>query len=98
MKTWEDLKEEIKSQSESNRINIEAIDAEINLVNKIIKARKERGLTQQQLAEKIGCSLYQIKNFESQVSSPRLDLTLSIMRALSLELVIYKNIDVCKAC
>ena len=98
MKTWDDLKEQIKSQSESNRINIEAIDAEINLVNKIIKARKERGLTQQQLAEKIGCSLYQIKRFESQVSSPRLDLTLSIMRALSLELVIYKNIDVCKAC
>lgn len=98
MKTWDELKEEIKCQSESDSINIEAIDAEIALVNKIITARKDRGLSQKQLADKINVSLYQIKRFESKVSSPRLDLTLSIMRALNLELVTYKNIDICKAC
>lgn len=87
MKTWEDLKEEIKSQSESNRINIEAIETEINLVNKLIKVRKARGLTQKSLAEKIDVSLYQIKKFESQVTSPRLDLVLSIMSAFDLKLV-----------
>lgn len=87
MKTWKEVKEEIKNQSEQDRINIEAIDAEINFVNKIIKTRKERGLTQKQLAEKIGCSLYQIKKFESQVSSPKLDLILSIMVALKLDLL-----------
>lgn len=40
MKTWEAVKEEIKNQSESDRINIEAIEAEIDLVNKIVQKRK----------------------------------------------------------
>lgn len=91
MKTWETVKEEIKNQSESDRINIEAIEAEIYLVNKIVQKRKEIGLTQKQLADKIDVSLYQIKKFESQVSSPRLDLTLSVMIALGFDIwqIIY---------
>ncbi len=100
MKTWETVKEEIKNQSESDRINIEAIEAEINLVNKIVQKRKERGLTQKQLADKIDVSLYQIKKFESQVSSPRLDLTLSVMIALGFDIrkIIYGTYPHCIKC
>ena len=75
MKTWETVKEEIKNQSESDRINIEAI-----------------GLTQKQLAEKINVSQSAISRFESQVSSPRLDLVLSIMGALDLVINVSSNI------
>lgn len=92
MKTWETVKEEIKNQSESDRINIEAIEAEIDLVNKIVQKRKEIGLTQKQLAEKINVSQSAISRFESQVSSPRLDLVLSIMGALDLVINVSSNI------
>ena len=63
MKTWETVKEEIKNQSESDRINIEAIEAEIDLVNKIVQKRKEIGLTQKQLAETINVSQSAISRF-----------------------------------
>ncbi len=50
------------------------------------KARRKKGLTEKQLAEKAGVSLQTIYNIEADKTSPRMDTMLMIMRVLDYEI------------
>ena len=52
--------------------------------DKLSKLRKEKGLTQQEMARKIGIGIAQMKRYEGGKSSPTLDVIRSIAKTLGI--------------
>ena len=57
-------------------------DWTVNFPEHLARLRKERGLTQPQLAEKIGLHVAQIRRYEAGTSQPTLDVIRSLAVAL----------------
>lgn len=55
-------------------------------LNKIKKMRKKRGLTQKELAERIGVRQKDISRWESNVYNPKVDKLLLIAEALGCDI------------
>ncbi|MBQ4650416.1 MAG: helix-turn-helix transcriptional regulator [Firmicutes bacterium] len=60
----------------------EQIQFEIELIGKVIKARKERGLSQRDLAELSGVKQPAIARLESMQATPKIDTLLKILHPL----------------
>lgn len=71
----------------------EEIKREYSLIEQISNTRKEKGLTQQQLADKVGVSQQVISRFENEKHAPTLDSFLKILDGLDLEITIDKKED-----
>lgn len=70
-----------------------------NLINTLIKARKEKKMTQKQLADKIGVSLYKIRKLEHKDGSVTLDVVLCVIKALDLQFLAFSTQgNLLKAC
>lgn len=63
----------------SNVIDLIAMD----FAHRLVTARKQRGLTQQGLADAIGIHLSQVRRYEAATSQPTLDVLKRIAVALS---------------
>jgi ribosome-binding protein aMBF1 (putative translation factor) len=66
---WKELREELLGEP-SVRAEYERLAPEYELRCAIIEARRQRGLTQKQLAEKIGTKQANISNLESGNGNP----------------------------
>jgi ribosome-binding protein aMBF1 (putative translation factor) len=64
------------------------LEYEFALINEIIRQRYEKGLTQVQLAEKMGTKQSAIARFESGASNPTVDFLKRLSQALGLKLQI----------
>lgn len=70
-----------------------------NLISTIIKTRKEKNMTQKQLADKIGVSVYQIRKLERKDGSVTLDVVLCVAKALDLQFLAFSTQgNLLKAC
>lgn len=67
------------------------IKEEYNLIRKVVKARKEKGLTQQQLASLIGVKQQIISRFEREKHIPTLGNFLKIIDGVGLEIKLRKK-------
>lgn len=74
------------SEAELNRLVDE-------LINKMIARRKELGLSQRDLAERIGVPQSTIGRIESKATNPRMDTFDMICKALDLKPVLTKRVD-----
>jgi transcriptional regulator with XRE-family HTH domain len=83
MKNWNEKKKELKS-IDSNRLN--ELEAVAQLVNKIHQRRVELGLTQKELADKVGLHQESIARIENGGTVPRLDTVFKIALALGMKL------------
>jgi transcriptional regulator with XRE-family HTH domain len=66
----------------------------LNFPEHLAAMRKQRGLTQQQLAEKIGVHVVQLRRYEAGTSQPTLDVIRNMAVALGIsadELLFAKN-------
>jgi len=66
----------------------------MNFKSRLVKIRKEKGLTQQALANLVGIHVMQIYRYESGTSQPTLEVIRSLALALSVssdELIFEKN-------
>lgn len=68
------------------------VEKEYSLIEQVIMARKKQGLTQKELADKIGVKQQVISRFENEKNVPTLDNFVNILEGLDLVLVI-KNKD-----
>lgn len=64
------------------------VEKEYSLIEQVIMARKEQGLTQKELADKIGVKQQVISRFENEKNVPTLDNFVNILEGLDLDLVI----------
>ncbi|AOY77398.1 helix-turn-helix domain-containing protein [Clostridium formicaceticum] len=71
----------------------EEVKKEYTLIQQVIKARKEMGLTQKELANKVGVTQQVISRFENEKNAPTLDNLIKILDGLDLEISISKKKD-----
>lgn len=86
------VNEKIKADQEFAKA-YEEIKKEYSLIEQVANARKEMGLTQQELADKVGVSQQVISRFENEKHAPTLDSFLKILEGLDLEITINKKKD-----
>lgn len=86
MKSWGEKKKELKS-IDSMRMN--EIEVVAQVVNVIHQRRVELGLTQKELADKVGLHQESIARIENGGSIPRLDTVLKLAFALDMKLSLH---------
>ena len=81
MSKWEDLEKKLLSDPEVKK-EYDKLRPRYALISQLIKARIENGLTQKQLAEKIGTKQSAIARFESGNYNPTLEFLNKTAEAL----------------
>ena len=76
---WSELKKEITSLTQEEK-------AELELTAAIAKIRKQKNITQEQLAQKANVTQTQIARVENLTYAPSLDTLTKILNGLDLEL------------
>ncbi len=79
------INEKITQDKEFSKAYSE-VEKEYQLIREVVKARKEMGLTQQELADKIGVKQQVISRFECEKHIPTLDNFLKIIDGVGLNL------------
>ncbi len=85
LKGWNEIKGELLDNPEVFR-EYEALRPQYELIAQIVKARKEVGLTQQELAERIGTKQSNISRLESGEYNPSLDFIIKTAQGLGKEI------------
>lgn len=83
LRTWDEVEKELYTPEE-----IAADDLRVALIGELIKARKEKGITQQQLEKLSGVKQPVIARLEKGVTSPQLSTVLKILAPLGKTLAI----------
>lgn len=76
---WNDP--DLITQEEKDRI-----DFEVSLIGKLIEARKSKGMTQKELAERAGLKQSAIARMESLLCVPQIDTLHKVLRPLGFKL------------
>lgn len=84
--------EKIKNDNEFER-QYKKVEKEYKLIEQVIIARKNKGMTQKDLADKIGVKQQVISRFENEKHAPTLDNFINILDGLDLELNIRKRTE-----
>lgn len=85
LKEWNEIKGEILSNPEVLS-EYETMRPQYELIAQIVKARIENGLTQQELAERIGTKQSNISRLESGEYNPSLDFIIKMAQGLGKEI------------
>jgi ribosome-binding protein aMBF1 (putative translation factor) len=78
---WKDVKKELLKDPEFKK-EYDALGLEFSIIEQVIRKRLENGLTQKELAEKIGTKQSAIARLESGNSNPSVAFLNKISRAL----------------
>ena len=87
MKSWKSLKKELL-KDEKVRNEYEKLKPRYQMVSEIIEARKRKGLTQEELAQKIGTKQSAIARVESGNANPTIAFLEKLASALDSDLTI----------
>lgn len=82
-RTWKDVREEIFTPEE-----IAESDLRVALIGELLKARKEKGITQRELEQLSGVKQPVIARMENGTSSPNLSTVMKVLTALGKTLYI----------
>ncbi len=85
MKTYASFKREMLKNSKI-RSAYDALEPEFEVISSLIKRRLEKGLTQRQLAERLGTKQSAIARLESGSYNPSLDFLKKVTHALDAKL------------
>ncbi len=86
MRTAKELFQELQSQDPELQREYDRLAPRFVLIDALVKARKQRQLTQRELAERIGVTKTVISRVESGKHSPRLEMAYDIAKAIGLRL------------
>ncbi len=87
MKDWKDFKKELLKDPEVKK-GYDALELEFNIVEQVIKKRLQGGLTQKELAEKIGTKQSAIARLEGGNANPSVAFLEKVSKALGSKLQI----------
>lgn len=90
MKTYSQFKKEILNKKKV-RLAYEALSPEFEMIVALIKRRLEKGLSQQELAHRVGTKQSAIARLESGTYNPSLDFLKKVTQALDARLRITVN-------
>ncbi|MGL5435559.1 MAG: helix-turn-helix domain-containing protein [Lachnospiraceae bacterium] len=84
---FKDMKQEFM-RDEAFRAEYERLQPRYEIISHIIEARKEKNITQSELAKRIGTQKSNISRLESGTYNPSLDFLIKVARGLGRELTI----------
>jgi len=84
---WKDFRRGLNLSFEEE----EMISLEKSLINAIVEAREESGLTQKQLSELCGIKQPVIARLESAIHSPQINSIIKILKPLGYTLAVVKD-------
>lgn len=87
MENWKDLKKELLKDKKFAE-EYEALAPRYALISQIIEARVKKGITQKELAKRLGTKQSAIARLESGKANPSLDFLEKIASSMSLNLSI----------
>lgn len=90
MKTWNDYKTHVKSQSIADKKLIEEMEEQAAIISAVIEQRHALGISQRELANRCGIPQSSVARIESMKITPNLDTLLKIIHQLGLKLIITK--------
>lgn len=90
---WEQIEEKIRTDEEFAKAWV-CKENEKEIIRGIVSLRNELGLTQKQLAEKVGACQQIISRIENGEHSPQLATVCSLLNSMGCELVIQKKASV----
>lgn len=88
MSKWEDLEKKLLSDPEVKK-EYEKLTPRYAVISQVIAARLKRGMTQKDVAEKIGTKQSAIARLESGNVNPSLDLLEQIAQVMGYKLTIH---------
>ena len=86
--TWEDHEKELLEKGLITNEEIRESELRVALMGEIIKARKERNITQQQLEKLSGVRQPVIARMENMTSTPKLDTVMKVLAPLGKTLAV----------
>ncbi len=87
MRNWKDFKKELLSDPEVKKA-YDDLELEYSIITQVIQKRLEKGLTQKQLAQKVGTKQSAIARLEGGNSNPSVAFLEKISKALGSKLQI----------
>ena len=87
MKTWKVLKKELLRNKEVAKEH-EKLETHYRVISQLIEARLRKGVTQEQLAKKVGTKQSAIARLESGNANPSLEFLEKVTKAVDSKLVI----------
>lgn len=84
---WKNFRKTLNLSPEEEEI----INLEKSLINAIVDAREQNGLTQKQLSELCGVKQPVISRLESAVHSPQINSIIKILKPLGYSLAVIKD-------
>lgn len=81
MRDWKDLKKELMQDPEWKK-EYDALEVEFSIITQMLEKRLAKGMTQKQLAEKVGTKQSAIARLESGNSNPSVAFLEKISKAL----------------
>jgi len=87
MQEWKEVKKELLKDKEVYK-EYKRLEPKYRLISELIGARARKGMTQKQLAEKVGTKQSAIARIEGGNSNPSFDFLEKITKALDSELII----------
>ena len=90
MKTWNDYKEHVKNTDPVAGKDLENIEEQAAIICAVIQKRNELGLSQRDLASICGIPQSSVARIEANITTPKLDTLIKIMRPLGLKLTVSK--------
>ncbi len=88
MKTWEEVRKELLSDPETKR-EYDKLAPRYAVISELIAARMEKGMTQAEIAKKIGTKHSAIARLEGGNVNPSLDFVEKIANVLGCKLTIH---------
>lgn len=90
MKTWDSYKEHVKRIDPEGKKDVEEIEALASIVGAAIRERKDKGITQRELAQLCGIPQSSVARIEAFQTTPRLETMIKIMRSLGLKMTVSR--------
>lgn len=85
--TYDEFWEKMKNKDEQHKVFFTAIEHEDEIMNEIVKMRKQNMLTQEEVAKKCNRSPLEIIDVEKEVENPDLDFIIDMAQAVGGELM-----------
>ena len=86
MRDWKDIRKEAFAKDPELKKAYDALELEYSIITQVIQKRLEKGLTQKQLAEKIGTKQSAIARLEGGNTNPSVAFLEKVAKALGSKL------------
>ena len=89
----DELFQELKEKDESTKLFVETADKTVKIIDKVVKARENLGLTQRDLAKKCGIKQPALARIETYKVIPKINTLIKLANAVGISIEAVNKIE-----